>query len=281
MISSVDSSTRMDRNGSPHQPPAQFVGPTLGKSEGAGSPDPLLRSERSRGVSTSVTPLQQRPTATMETAGKANAAENRGGLAFRALFASSRYRHRSRLQHGGCCPPEPSGETGRRTSSPPLAGSGSTHPCRWWSGERTSPRTTQVPNVPLPVTGRAGPRRPSGPAGANLKELIGRMGHDSERAALIYVHSSRARQRVLTDAMGEAARAELARSRPREASELEGTREHATAAHGLILPIVRVSCLLKTCAPTATRTRDLPLRRRPVAAGTTGAINRASPALPA
>jgi len=50
------------------------------------------------------------------------------------------------------------------------------------------------------------------------------MGHDSERAALIYLHSSRERQRALTDAVGEAARAELAKSRPREASELEGTR---------------------------------------------------------
>jgi hypothetical protein len=53
---------------------------------------------------------------------------------------------------------------------------------------------------------------------------MARMGHDSERAALIYLHSSRERQRALTDAVGEAARAELARSRSREAAELEGTR---------------------------------------------------------
>jgi integrase len=61
-------------------------------------------------------------------------------------------------------------------------------------------------------------------AGANLRELMARMGHDSERAALIYLHSSRERQRALTDAVGEAARAELVRSRPHEAAELEGTR---------------------------------------------------------
>jgi len=36
-------------------------------------------------------------------------------------------------------------------------------------------------------------------------------GDDSERAALIYLHSSRARQRALTDAVGEAARAQLAK----------------------------------------------------------------------
>jgi len=61
-------------------------------------------------------------------------------------------------------------------------------------------------------------------AGANLRELMARMGHDSERAALIYLHSSRGRQRALTDAVGEAARAELARPRPCEAAKLEGTR---------------------------------------------------------
>jgi integrase len=61
-------------------------------------------------------------------------------------------------------------------------------------------------------------------AGANPRELMARMGHGSERAALIYLPSSRARQRALTDAVGEAAEAELARSRSREASELEGTR---------------------------------------------------------
>ena len=33
------------------------------------------------------------------------------------------------------------------------------------------------------------------------------------------------------------------------------------AAHRLLLSIARVPGLLKTCAPTATRTRDLPLRR--------------------
>jgi integrase len=31
-------------------------------------------------------------------------------------------------------------------------------------------------------------------AGANLKELMAKMGHDSERAALIYLHSSGERQ---------------------------------------------------------------------------------------
>ena len=41
-------------------------------------------------------------------------------------------------------------------------------------------------------------------AGANPKELMVRMGHDSEQAALVYLHSSRERQRALADAVGEA-----------------------------------------------------------------------------
>jgi integrase len=67
-------------------------------------------------------------------------------------------------------------------------------------------------------------------AGANLKELMVRMGHDSERSALIYLHSSAARQRALADAVGDAARAELAKSKkPRMPSYL--AREwHETAA---------------------------------------------------
>lgn len=61
-------------------------------------------------------------------------------------------------------------------------------------------------------------------AGANLKELMARMGHDSERAALIYLHSSAARQRALADAVGEAARAELAKSKARKTANRSGTR---------------------------------------------------------
>jgi integrase len=39
-------------------------------------------------------------------------------------------------------------------------------------------------------------------AGANLRELMARMGHDSERAALVYLHSSAERQRALADEVG-------------------------------------------------------------------------------
>jgi hypothetical protein len=61
-------------------------------------------------------------------------------------------------------------------------------------------------------------------AGANRKELMARMGHDSERAALIYLHSSRERQRALADAVGQSARAELARWKKAKTTKSSGTR---------------------------------------------------------
>ena len=61
-------------------------------------------------------------------------------------------------------------------------------------------------------------------AGANPKELMARMGHDSERAALSYLHSSRERQRTLADAVGEAARLKLANSKKRKTAKSSGTR---------------------------------------------------------
>jgi integrase len=53
-------------------------------------------------------------------------------------------------------------------------------------------------------------------AGANLRELMARMGHDSTRAALIYQHSSDQRQRAIADAIGKTARAELGQKRKRK-----------------------------------------------------------------
>jgi hypothetical protein len=61
-------------------------------------------------------------------------------------------------------------------------------------------------------------------AGANPRELMARMGHDSPRAALIYMHSSDKRQRTLADAVAKAARAELAKSKKGKAAKPSGTR---------------------------------------------------------
>ena len=62
-------------------------------------------------------------------------------------------------------------------------------------------------------------------AGANPTELMARMGHDSERAALIYLHSSTERQRTLADEVGRMAAAELAKSKTARAIwHANGTR---------------------------------------------------------
>ncbi|MGN6175134.1 MAG: hypothetical protein ACTHPS_19620 [Streptosporangiaceae bacterium] len=47
-------------------------------------------------------------------------------------------------------------------------------------------------------------------ADANLRELMERMGHSSARAAMIYPHTTGERQRMIADALGDLARAELA-----------------------------------------------------------------------
>ena len=53
---------------------------------------------------------------------------------------------------------------------------------------------------------------------------MARMGHDSERAALIYLHSSAERQRALADAVGRRRPAELAKSKTAKPSgTLTGT----------------------------------------------------------
>jgi integrase len=52
-------------------------------------------------------------------------------------------------------------------------------------------------------------------AGATLRELMDRMGHDSQRAAMIYLHGSDERQHQIADTLGKLARAELKRGSKR------------------------------------------------------------------
>jgi integrase len=53
----------------------------------------------------------------------------------------------------------------------------------------------------------------SAEAGANLRELMDRMGHDSTRAASIYLHSSAERQRAIADQVGRNATTALKKSK--------------------------------------------------------------------
>jgi hypothetical protein len=55
-------------------------------------------------------------------------------------------------------------------------------------------------------------------AGANLRELMTRMGHSSTCAALIYLHSTDERQRAIADALGDLAAGEMKRKTSRDAA---------------------------------------------------------------
>jgi integrase len=66
-------------------------------------------------------------------------------------------------------------------------------------------------------------------AGANLRELMARMGHSSTRAALIYLHSTDERQKEIADALGDLAAEQLKR-RPGRARETDHRHATGTAA---------------------------------------------------
>jgi len=65
-------------------------------------------------------------------------------------------------------------------------------------------------------------------AGATLRELMDRMGHDSERAAMIYLHGSDARQQTIADALSQLARDELKQAGTDETTPAARNRSHAT-----------------------------------------------------
>lgn len=65
-------------------------------------------------------------------------------------------------------------------------------------------------------------------AGASLRELMERMDHDSERAALIYLHSSDERQHQIADTLSRLATEELKRGVSARAHSPRGDR----ARHG-------------------------------------------------
>ena len=60
----------------------------------------------------------------------------------------------------------------------------------------------------------------SSDAGANLRELMERMGHSSTRAALIYLHGGDERQRAIAETVSDMARSALARQPPQRGKSL-------------------------------------------------------------
>ena len=61
-------------------------------------------------------------------------------------------------------------------------------------------------------------------AGATLRELMDRMGHDSQRAAMVYLHGSAERQHQIADTLSKLARDELKRGSKRQDGEAAGKR---------------------------------------------------------
>jgi hypothetical protein len=55
--------------------------------------------------------------------------------------------------------------------------------------------------------------------GASLRELMERMGHDREQAALVYLHSSEERQQQIADTLSKLATEELKRGSKRQGGE--------------------------------------------------------------
>ena len=65
--------------------------------------------------------------------------------------------------------------------------------------------------------------------GANLRELMDRMGHSTARAAMAYLHGSDERQQAIADALSNRAAAELGRSESR-ASGTQRARRRGRAS---------------------------------------------------
>src|SRR5262245_52186678 len=101
-----------------------------------------------------------------------------------------------------------------------VAPSAAVQKARPWSRSSTS-MTKCATRLRWPVIsrrGRSGPGRHTGntwaaDCGANLRELMERMGHSSTRAALIYLHASRSDDRRIADGIGRQLARETARAR--------------------------------------------------------------------
>jgi hypothetical protein len=98
-----------------------------------------------------------------------------------------------------------------------------------------------------------------------------RMGHDSERAALIYLHGSDARQQAIADTLSQLARNELqqgkvAKPRPGRAEAIGHATGTATAQGFVALARnngnMTADLVILICAPGRIRTRDPLLRRQ-------------------
>ena len=66
-------------------------------------------------------------------------------------------------------------------------------------------------------------------AGANLRELMDRMGHSTSRAAMVYLHGSDERQQAIADELSRQAAEQLGRSKTKP-SGTQRARRRRTAS---------------------------------------------------
>ena len=71
-------------------------------------------------------------------------------------------------------------------------------------------------------------------SGANLSELMARMGHSSTRAALIYLHSTDGRQREIAKALNQLAKNQLKRAKHNGSGEPIGHTAGTSAERCLV-----------------------------------------------
>jgi hypothetical protein len=67
-------------------------------------------------------------------------------------------------------------------------------------------------------------------SGANLRELMARMGHSSTRAALIYLHSTDQRQREIAVALNQLAKKQVKRAGRKSQSGTQRARQRKDAS---------------------------------------------------
>jgi hypothetical protein len=89
-----------------------------------------------------------------------------------------------------------------------------------------------------------------------------RMGHSTARAAMVYLHGSNERQHAIADELSRQAAEQLGQSaaKPSDATGTAAPDGIVTACP--ILGRMMADLGVQFCAPTATRTRDLLLRRQ-------------------
>jgi integrase len=89
-------------------------------------------------------------------------------------------------------------------------------------------KTAGLPVIHFHDLRHSGNMRAAG-AGANLRELMDRMGHSTARAAMVYLHGSDERQQAIAEALSKKAAGELGRSKTMPSGTQRARRRRAAS----------------------------------------------------